>query len=241
MTTPQQESHLLRAGFKVADTTTPKRVILSIEGLERTGKTHLAMTSEGDISYIYTDFGHEAVLHKFEKKGRRIYKVDIESGATLVQMGDIEAASKAWNKLRTAYYTALDNSSTVIVDTATEMWELLRMARFGKLTQVMPHQYGPVNAEYRELIRRAYDNPKVSLILLHKMKQEYVGNNRTGRMERSGFSETGFMVQMQIRCSREEGEFMAEVLDCRHNPSLQGLVLTGPMSNIPTILDLVHG
>ena len=61
---------------------------------------------------------------------------------------------------------------TISVDTATELWELLRMARFGKLTQVMPYQYGPVNAEFRSLIRMAYASDK-NLILLHKMRKVY--------------------------------------------------------------------
>ncbi len=42
---------------------------------------------------------------------------------------------------------------SIVIDTASEAWELVRLARFGKLTQVMPQHYGPVNTEFRDMIK----------------------------------------------------------------------------------------
>ena len=114
------------------------------------------------------------------------------------------------------------------------------MARFGKLSQVMPHQYGPVNAEWRRLIRKAYDSD-VNLILLHKMKKKYVNDKWNGSYERSGFADIGFLAQCNAEVSRdaETGEFRCHVIDSRQNPDLANVDLEGPMCNFETLLDLV--
>ena len=49
-------------------------------------------------------------------------------------------------KVKLAKAWSMDEG-TVVMDTASEAHELSRLAAFGKLTQVMPHHYGPVNAE----------------------------------------------------------------------------------------------
>jgi hypothetical protein len=88
----------------------------------------------------------------------------------------------------------------------------------------MPYQYGPVNDEYRNLVREAYKYDK-NLILLHKMRPVYINDKRTGKYERSGFSDTGFLVQVNAEIQYEDGEFFLTIVDCRHDPSLNGEVL----------------
>jgi len=103
----------------------------------------------------------------------------------------------------------------------------------------MPYHYGPVNAEYRELIRKAYASGK-NLILLHKMKDEYVNDKRTGSLKRSGFSDTGYMVQVNVRMWRdEENNFHLYVKDCRQSPEVAGLDLLNDMANFTTLATLV--
>jgi hypothetical protein len=245
--TPAEVAQLSGAGFKITVPQVHRRAIISIEGLEKTGKSHLSLTAEGDITYLSLDIGMEGMVEKFLMQGKRIYTLELPSVVNLAVEFDKGRVETAYAQLRTAYLTALKVGGTIIIDTATELWELLRLARFGKLAQVTPNQYGPVNLEYRDLIRRAFDVPNVTLILLHKMKDEYIGMNRTGKYKRSGFADTGYLVQVMLECFKEEnpagGEplFGFRVKECRHKASLAGLSLIGPMATIPCLLDLLHG
>ncbi len=120
-------------------------------------------------------------------------------------------------------------------------------AIFGKLDQVKPHHYGPVNAEFRDLYREAYDGPG-NLIMLHKAKAEYVNDSRTGRRERAGFTDTGFLVQVEIKLYKEPAEdrdgdddngYRGQIISCRQQPEIEGQILQGPMLNFPMVAQMV--
>ncbi len=115
------------------------------------------------------------------------------------------------------------------------------MARFGRLTQVIPYQYGPVNKEWRDLIREAYKHDK-NLILLHKMKPQYINDKRTGEYERAGFSDTGFLVQINAQVYRyapeDGGEFVLSVTDCRQNPDIAGEEFEGDLCCFPFLAQM---
>jgi len=217
-------------GFtSAADIEIKPRLILSISGLEKQGKTHFALTAPGPIAVFSTDIGEEGVVSKFtEEKDVYIMKID------RIDEDSAEQAPAEFSRFRDAYRQMLRGNEvrTIMFDTATEIWEILRMARFGRLTQVMPYQYGPVNAEYRALIRDAYAYDK-NLILLHKMKSRYINDKRTGEYDRAGFSDTGFLVQVNTRVYRyspeDGGEFAIYIDDCRQNPDLAGEELAGPL------------
>lgn len=219
-------------GFKNAkERESLNRIIVSLSGLEKQGKTHFSLTAPGPIAFFSVDIGEEGVIGKFmDTKRIEVYEVE--------HLGE-DAADKApdeWKRFINAYRFALRHGDfkTIVLDTATELWELLRLSRFGRLTQVMPHHYGPVNAEFRTLIREAYGFNK-NLILLHKMKQEYIGEKKTGKWERAGFSDTGFLVQVNARAYRysesDGGNFAIQVDDCRQNPDLCEMEFEGPMCN----------
>ena len=225
---------LERVGFTTERAAPKRRALLSICGREKQGKTHFALTAPGPIALIDMDIGTEGVIEKFTDK--EIYYLDFKPPEDKV------LAETDWERLVEGVTTVLEHDEirTLIWDTATEGWELLRMARFGKLSQVMPHQYGPVNAEWRRLIRKAYDSD-VNLILLHKMKKKYVNDKWNGTYERSGFADIGFLAQCNAEVSRdtETGEFRCHVIDSRQNPDLANVDLEGPMCNFETLLDLV--
>lgn len=232
-------SKLSGTGFKEADPSIKKRLLVAVEALEKEGKTHFALTAPGPIAVFDFDTGMEGVVHKFARQ-KKIYVSDYR------RLGNVMTNTPdnwilLWEKFKREYIATMEAPEirTVVMDTATEVWELLRMARFGKLTQVMPYHYGPVNAEYRELLRKAYSTEK-NLILLHKMKDEYVNDKRTGSLKRSGFSDTGYMVQVNVRMWRDEDSlFHLFVKDCRQNPDVAGMDLVNDMANFQTLATLV--
>jgi hypothetical protein len=237
---------LSQLGFGEVNPIVVPRLIVGIEGLEKQGKSHFALTAPGPTAYFSSDVGLEGVISKFAPN-KSVYVMEME-------VPDVkDKAELVWNKYLKAYQEVLalplSTIRSVVVDTATELWELLRMKEFGKLTQVMPHHYGPVNAKYRAMIRMAYDSKK-NLILLHKMKSKYINDKRTADYERAGFADTGFLVQVNAQVYRDPpwvdedgvqnpGDFNLYIRDCRQNPDMAGVTLTGDMCNFPVLASLV--
>jgi hypothetical protein len=220
-------------GFEEATEKRVKRLVVSVEGEEKKGKTSFALSSAGPIALLNFDLGLEGVVEKWIKvKKVWVSEFDYRDATSVKQWEEM------WEKMKGAYMEALKSPKvrSVVIDTATEAWELLRLARFGKLTQVMPHHYAIPNAEFRDLIRKAYQHDK-NLILVHKMKPEYVGDKSTGRLVRSGYGDTPYLVQLSLKVYRdpESSAFGVKVLSCRHNGSLEGTEFPEPMNTFPCV------
>lgn len=226
-----------------------RRLIAAIDGLERQGKTHLALTAPGPLAYMQLDPGGDDVVPKarklFPKKEivHSKYYVDVKPGLSREDISRI--ANQIWMRWTQDYELILPalGTGTLVVDTGTEAFTCLKLARFGKLTQVMPEDYAPVHSEFKRLLRMPY-NYRCNVIWLHKLKAEYErpagaenkkgSGKKTGNLVRDGYSGTGYEVQMNARAYRDSGSFMLNVQDCRQNPDLDGL-------DIPVSADLGFG
>jgi len=154
-------------------------------------------------------------------------------------------ATSAWEQMKRAFIACCKSPQvrSIVWDTATEVWELIRLARFGKLAQVLPVQYGPVNAEMRGLIRTAYDSNK-NFVMLHKMKAEYINDRRTGKYERAGFGDSEYLVQVNLRTTYdpEERTFGIEILNCRQNMTLCNQAFAGDLCSFPMLaIQIIEG
>jgi len=246
-TTSKQVEAMTKAGFAPAETKVRRRLIISIEGDEKTGKDHFAFTAPDPIGVQSFDDGLEGVVEKFVNGTATVGGVAVPKKTILVKEYRLPKNLAAepdfdYNSAYAAFvsdYRALLAAQvrTIIWDTGTEVWELLRMLRFKKLAQVQPYHYAPVNAEYTGLIREGYDSYS-NLILLHKTRAEYVNDKTTGKKERAGFNNTGFLVQVNLKTFRVDdddggSEYSVKVLDCRQNGQLNGKVYTGMMPTFP--------
>ena len=240
-------AQLKAMGFSDARVETPRRLVASVSGREKTGKTHFCLTAPEPIVFFNIDLGTEGVVNKFQDgfngkpaKEILIYDVRVPKGATK------DVYETMWTDLKPRVETVYKlHSGSVVIDTSTEAYELCRLAHFGKLTQVMPHHYSVVNNDWREFMRLAYDSP-VSTLLVHKTKSKYVNNIRTNEYEISGMSEIPYLVQANLSTFREDSEdgpqFGVLITDCRQNPQLCGTVLRGfPMNTFDFLLGMVHG
>lgn len=224
-----------------------RRLIVSLEGLEKCGKTHLALTAPDPIAFMNLDNGFEGVVEAFVNDGKRIHLTDYRGKASMLKLlGMGTEDTKAyyapiWTRFRADYLRAMESPDirTVVWDTGSEVWELARLAAFGKVDKVMPTSYGPVNSEFKALVDVAYSCDK-NLIILHKVKKQYVLKDSkevwNGKYERAGFSSIGFLVQMVGRCFRDgDNQFCMEVADCRHNAACNGRVFEGEECAFPWI------
>lgn len=243
-------AELKALGFDDEAKEIPKRLIGSVSGHEKTGKTHFALTAPPPILFFNVDIGTEGVVEKFqlgtkEIAAKQVFVYDVRFSKTAGIQAQADYAT-LWADLKLKLAKAWSLSEgTVIMDTASEAHELSRLAAFGKLTQVMPHHYGPVNAEWRELIRLAYDSP-MNTILIHKLRPKYINDQRTNQYEVKGFGETGYLVQANLETLREDQEgtmpkWGLRINDCRQNPRLNGTEFwQAPMNTFEFLLKLVH-
>jgi len=216
------------SGFTVASSEVYPRLIISMEGRPKQGKSHFALTAPDPICYLNLDSGLEGVVHKFSGD-KQVFVSKYESPVNLKDTyPDKDQAEKVWHQFKGDYARAVySEARTVVVDTATEAHELVRLARFGKLSQVQSWNYGPVNYEFKSLLDEALKNPKVNVIFLHKQKDQYVKDKRTGLYERAGFSGIEYIVQDFMQIFWDDEGPNIEFLDSRHNKDLVGTVITG--------------
>ncbi len=230
-------------GFANANTisTLPKRLLVNIEGLDKGGKTHLALTAPGPIALFDMDRGLEGVVQKFMKE-KEILFTSYRHMPCVTEMDH----KNLWAKFEKDYDTVLLHKGirSIIDDTATELWEKARLAEFGRLSNVQ-HLYPALNAKFRKLIDRAFDAEK-NLILIHKRKKSYKQNAKgedswTGGWEKAGFGEVGYIVQVNLYAfQQDDGEFACEVINSRLQPSLNGEVFAGELCTFPYIASLLR-
>ncbi len=282
-------------GLSMANTIVPKRrIVIAVDGLDKHGKTNFALTAPKPLVYLDFDIGREGVLEKAPDADRIIvsrpfifmpsevaWDTEDEKARTAKIMA---AAEPELGRFRDTYLRtlrepvlklangALVKARTVVIDTGSEAWELLRLCHFGKLSQVKPHHYTEVNGLMRDLVRAAFD-ADVNVIWLHKLKAEWKDNaegkgRKTGVLERGGFEGMSYLVQANLLCYRiaanlqqetvvkwKSGEglidvpiaprtdgdlgFRLVVGNSRHDPGLEGLVLSNEMISFPTIAQMM--
>lgn len=216
------------------------RIVASTVASEKAGKTHLACTFPDPIAFISTDTGTREVAEKFAKSKRIIinnFNVPEKPSAA-----DQDEYKEEWARMKLIFKTIVKSKHirTLAWDTATEGWELCRLAAFGKLTQVMPQQYGPVNAEFRDMIKSAYARPDLNAVYIHKVKKTYKQNSKgvdswTGGWERAGMNDVPYLVDVNLLQSVdkdapvEDGmrRVKIKIVDCRFNVECWGTELRG--------------
>jgi hypothetical protein len=235
---------LAKMGLKRVVENTNRRLILSTSAHDKCGKTHFATTAPGPIFYLNTDQGDEGVLDKCiaQHKNKVIFKKDL-----FVPRGKKESKQAVYEKLWTEFievWEAVCDSGkfrTVVIDTGTDLWTLIRLARFGKLEQVRPENYAPVTAEFEEAMNLPKQYPTLNALYLHKKKKIYLegkdGNgkrtsNFTGKYEPGGCSSMAYIVQVNLEHYRLDQQpdgsrpFGIRVVNNRLNPDCDGLELT---------------
>lgn len=235
---PPRVLSLAGAGFVDPVQTTVPRVSVCTTAGEKLGKTHWALSAPGPIAVISTDTGTRAVVEKWiSEYGKDIKLFQLTAATALLEAKRGDAGVGEWLRAEEAIYAVVEDKRirTLVVDTATEVWELCRLAYFGKLAQVKPHHYAAPNNRFRVLLKYVYDTRlDLNAVWIHKHKKEYKasgkGNdesNWTGKYERSGMADVPFLTDVVAehykRLERDEANlshlfFGLRVLDSRLKP-----------------------
>ena len=229
----------------------PKGILISVEGLQKCGKTEFGLSMPDPLFVLNLNLGLSGVIEKHVKNGKTIYVQDIQlplsaalpgAGFTVLST----AATDKWKLAITSLQEALHDREvkSIFIDTGSELWDLLRIARLGKLAQVLPVQYATVNAEFRQLLQVLLCSHK-NVVLSHKVKPEYVNDQKTNRFERAGFGDVGFDVQVELIASRDlkrdgDDQYAITFADCRANNKLKGQSVYGKEASFLNIVNLIY-
>lgn len=237
-------------GFQRAGIIQKRRLIVCNKALPKCGKSRFGLTMPGPLAVIDLDEGMDGVIQEHQDK-KEIYVASHRS--RLIKIKGMEKgqdeAEEEWEAIRNEYIEALSDSQTrsVLVDTGTEMYELLRLAKFGKLSQVMPHQYGKVNKEMQSMVDMAYDSNK-NVMFSHKLKRQYVNDKATGEFEIAGWKDIQFACQVVCQQWKEPSEpfpdrFHMTLMDCRiaGGVEMEGMDWSGEQVNFPMLAALILG
>lgn len=213
-----------------------RRLMIGTDGWPNTGKTEFILSAPGPGLILCLDRGFDAMLDnpRPPETRRNDFAFKVIQRPLPTQMEQKEYLQH-WQAFYGEYRKALENADarTVGVDGDSDSWELQRLAEFGRITQVPALQYPNVNAARKAMIARAWDSGKI-VIATNKIKDGYETkmNNagkevqiKTGKEERQGFSDWGYLWQLQIRHIRNGSHFGLRILMCKADTQLEGLEL----------------
>jgi len=248
-----------------------KPLLIGQEGETDSGKTEFALSTPGTIHMLSVDRNFQGVFDNPNapkarnlRVGVKVFHVPMQGTANTTEYG------KYYASIRDSFYDCLasPDSTVVFMDGDSDFWEIHILAHFGKTTQIYPQtRYAAPYAEKRAQICRAWDSGKI-VFFSNKVKDEYedvlkpdgtkakdeMGNDlrtKTGRKERQGFKDQGYLFDLQLRHKFKPArvekvggkmvsfpmEWGIEILKCKHDMSLVGLELWGSDCNFRGLVD----
>lgn len=231
----------------IASPLAAKRIVLSLSGREKSGKTHwalagaieCAMADGKPVFHICLDSNGPAVAGKLS----RLYGFPINIAAYDRDGSTRDQHEALWKEVVSDMAKALAACAAggyVILDTVTELWETLRLARFGKLSQVMPVRYDALNAEMRLLVRDVM-NSQATVIFLNRFRDVYVNDKATGDEEPSTWKPLPYSAQanaeMAMTVGKDGPEFSILFRNCAPDMTLSGRSFPAGAMTLPVLLE----
>jgi len=210
-------------------TKTIPRLAVSLEALDKCGKSHWALhTAPDPIAHVVIN-DNILVYQKAVAAGKRIHLMELkypEPNPSIKSSSDIDQKEHQawileWLRFKRGMVAVIADKTirTVVWDTATELWHLAELAHFGKLSgNARIDKRTLLNSDYSAQFWNLYkQRPDLNIILIHRHKKQYVpvldvtgkvmvddkGNAKTewnGKYERQGYGQTGFNVDMTLQC-----------------------------------------
>jgi hypothetical protein len=218
------------------------RMIISVRGEEREGKTQFALSAPGPVAVFPFDNNTREIVNKLQKAnpGKKfLTPTESLEYKDASNQGEHEAL---WQRFISLYNDAVASTSirSIVVDTGSDLYELARLALLGRLEQVPPHFYGKVNVQFFELIKKLHPRDK-NFVITHRLKDEYIKSGkdsaRSGVRVLAGVQDVKYKSQLNVICWRdierrdeEAGTqgFGITIENCTQNETLAGTYLEEP-------------
>jgi hypothetical protein len=230
------------------------------------GRTTLALTAPGQISYLYF---YETARGRVERVAATGKKIKWHKCGGVFRSDNPSHVQKiAWEAVQDFedhYYDAYSWARTIIVDTHDEAWALERLGEFGALKPEkgrVETNYAAINNRWLSMlnqVRNQGPNPKVNLIMIGQTGDQWIPdpNNPTGvgkktgrtvKRDTSAARQVGNKADIRIRtyCDLKPGKpplFRAVIEKAGGNSEMIGLELEsreiGETINFQNIVGLV--
>lgn len=235
-----------------------KCVFASVYGDTDTGRTTWALSAPEPIALIHAAEKIEGIVQPFAReKEIRVFDFSVDLSKTTNVDEAAALADKAWRQLRAAWYDAFTWARTIILDTDTDAWELIRFAFFGDLKPSggrIETNWGPVNAEWLSMFKHFKHQNRANVIVISQTKDEYTKavkgkmGERTGRTVRATQKNMGFLSEVVVRMRRGTGGvFTATIEKEWWNGAMFGVEVDGALAeaygrdrvDFPTVMALI--
>jgi hypothetical protein len=236
----------------------PPRLVVSSDGGPDSGKTHFMLTAPRPLFILNVDYGLEGVMDSSRFNLDRVEVADYRLDKAMLTSKMAQAAMARVAQQFVADYRSLlathKQRITIGLDTATEFWEIFRLADLGKLEQVPPMRYTRVNRLFKDLINEVYRTPH-NLVLLHHTKDKYesrltdegkeVSVRVPGEIERMGFKGVEAAMQVVLAATRikkpgKSPKYGFEVAKCRQRPAVEGERFEGQFATFASLATSVY-
>jgi hypothetical protein len=239
-------------GFSKPNTKTTGRLILSLVGLEKTGRSTIALSSPGDIAYIDINEGTEGIIEGYPNVWRKRYNIKAK------YRRDKTACQEACAEIDEDYDAMLHKEPTIrtiVCDTWNEYVTMYRIGQWGRAVQPPEarHKYAEVNPHFDEFILKAFNADK-NVVLINEAKEKYVNDKWDGvSYKRDGYNSTAKRVQAEVwtyKSADTPPNFTMRITDSRFKGWLTGKEITNIVDEdngkiivggMPELLALFHG
>lgn len=239
-------------GF-TADLTPDDKPAVSIYGSEGTGKTRFAATAPDPIGLLALDKKSKRTFQKVATAmGKQVLvnKEDYISGKDAIKLAMLDTNVDAQRKEIKAFYGKLfekvmdtglalashPDIQTIVIDTATQLWDWIMFSHFGRRNQVESFQRGAPNQDMIDLINALKNK---NLILIHRAKDEWKDTGEvdsqgrkkqapSGKFQAEGFGKIGYFATViceltsTAKASEADDKFKIKLVKCQLNSLLEG-------------------
>lgn len=184
-------AELARLGFERAMSEVIPIGYVALDGRDKSGRTDWALRSTpAPIGFYNLNQGINGVVQKFQKK-KEIYVKNMPTPTNQTEAVEhCQAFEESWMSLLKS------GVRTLVVDNGGEWWEMARIAEFGKAS-ARAREYGNLNAWMDRLLEEPLKH-KCNVIIIHNLRDEYAGDNKTGNLLRWGYKNIRHKAELNV-------------------------------------------
>lgn len=231
---------------------TRRSVFLLAYGDTNSGRSTFALTAPGPIAYLHSAEKIEGIIQPFAReKEIRVY----DFGGTVPPNASVKETSRiadeTWQNVKAAWVDAYGWARTIVIDTETDLWELIRLAYFGDIKPSggrLELNWGPVNSDWKAMFRSFKGQDGTNLIVISQTEDEYKESKKgfgtkTGNTVRKGQKSIPFMADVIVRTESDmmTQEFTSTIEKPWYGMHAMGLELEGEMSNFGQVMSMISG
>lgn len=238
-------------GFSSTITADPTLAV-AVYGAEGSGKTEFACTAPGVVGVIPLERKCKQTVFKArEKYGKTIFLpeqdfIRVRNPVMIANLRPEKCGAPPTTNAHAPvccsphYYRWHVNSikqaamdlynhpdvNSIVIDSATQLWDDILCAHYGRTDRIMPLDRRPANQEFIELVNALSGK---HLVLTHRASRVWKGNTETDKLKLDGFHKVGFFVSAVVEttndATKSEGDdewFTLDVKMCQARPGIAG-------------------